>query len=82
MTGLSRILKSYDHAMYGSAVVINLGSLRFGIRVVKGVVALYVSPRGRGWPLAIDSKQAAEQWLRCIRLSANPHTQLTMSLQG
>jgi hypothetical protein len=36
--------------MYGSAVVIDLGSLRFGIRVVKGVVALYVSPRGRGWP--------------------------------
>jgi hypothetical protein len=66
MTGLSRIPKSYYHAMYGSAVVIDLGSLRFGHRVVKGVVALYVSPRGRGWPLAIDSKQAEEQWLSCI----------------
>jgi hypothetical protein len=34
MTGLSRILKSYDHAMYGSAVI-DLGKLRFGFRVVK-----------------------------------------------
>jgi hypothetical protein len=47
MAGSSGVFKSYDHAMYGSAVVINLGSLWFGIRVVKGVVALYVSPRGR-----------------------------------
>jgi hypothetical protein len=35
MAGVSGIPKSYDHAMYGSAVVIDLGKLRFGIRVVK-----------------------------------------------
>jgi hypothetical protein len=59
MAGLSGVPKSYDHVMYGSAVVIDLCRLWFGIRVVMGVVALYVSPRSRGWPLAIGSKWAA-----------------------